>query len=108
MVVVFGHEYLQKLWTVYELATYLSLGSSSRIALCPPFMTKLVLIGMGLLWAGRIAERVALVFYPPLENVLMGGSLFLLCGTISIIFRLWSRSVQGLRSPEPSVDNPKG
>eukprot|EP00928_Gymnodinium_smaydae_P053971 TRINITY_DN37828_c0_g1_i1.p1 TRINITY_DN37828_c0_g1~~TRINITY_DN37828_c0_g1_i1.p1 ORF type:complete len:614 (-),score=119.80 TRINITY_DN37828_c0_g1_i1:38-1879(-) len=55
MVVLYSDVYLQKLWTVYELATFLLLFPSSRLYVQPVLLTKVVLMGMLTVCASRLA-----------------------------------------------------
>jgi len=106
MVVVFGHEYLEKLWTVYEVATYLALGSTSRIVLCPPFMTKLVLAQMVVVYMSFLCYRWIVLFYGnEYAQILPIEVAFLSFGLLHVIgFRLWFRRLEAMLSTVLTFD----
>merc|ERR1711874_554314 len=85
----------EKLWTMYEIAIYLLLGTRARIIFCPPFMTKLVFFLMFTMWITYIVVDMHRINH---DNWIVfwlsyAGTVILSNLVTTIACRFWSRKL---------------
>eukprot|EP00929_Paragymnodinium_shiwhaense_P011698 TRINITY_DN11781_c0_g1_i2.p1 TRINITY_DN11781_c0_g1~~TRINITY_DN11781_c0_g1_i2.p1 ORF type:complete len:757 (-),score=140.16 TRINITY_DN11781_c0_g1_i2:446-2716(-) len=109
MLVVYSDVYLQRLWTVYELATFLAMRSGSPIEVLPLAMPKALLVGLPLfallnalaLWSSsRSAADVLQVGAPTDLRMPLWGSIIasLPMLVVAIFGRWWARGLDRIHA----------
>lgn len=58
MVVIYTDVYLSKLWTVYEVACFLSLHPSSKLTVVPTYLPVVIFGGVFFVYAGAVIEAI--------------------------------------------------
>jgi len=71
MVIVYTDVYLQRLWTVYEIASYLALHPGHDIVLLPTSIAQLVLKSMAFLYLTELGLLALSVLFSPEEQALV-------------------------------------
>jgi len=108
MVVLYSDCYLEKLWTVYEIATFLLLFPNGDLMLQPVFFAKVVIISTAVICLSRIF--CALFFLPQTQaflgftmhapefvgRLIVGCALTPLLLVMAWIFRRWAREMDNI------------
>lgn len=98
MVVIYTDIYLKKLWTVYEVACFLSLHPTSKLYVVSDFLPWLPLGGVIILWAPRLLGVVAYAivgmdFRPAKDiNISEVGYIMVVGSLMSFFVRRYARS----------------
>jgi len=101
MVIIYSNTYLEKLWTVYELASMLLLHPGRKVVVIPCFLPKMVVGGFLIYSCFMLAQRAMLVpaitelfmGVPGLSRALVGVTfmvLFISCVVLLRILQDWS------------------
>jgi len=96
MVVCYTDLYLMKLWTVYEVACFLSLHPSRHLIIIPTFQPKLVFGGTAIVYTAEVIRLLlgsqSSLFLPvTVVAILMTASIF------ALVLRRWAREKEAIR-----------
>jgi len=95
VVVLFTEVYLMKLWTVYELASFLSLHPAEKLAVVPVFKAKVFFCATIAMWVCFIVNVpfIAIVKFWQLRAFMAVSCI----GAIVVLLRQWSRQKKAMR-----------
>jgi hypothetical protein len=99
LVILYSPSYFTRLWTVYEVACFMSVHSLRRLSMVPEFLPKLLLIGNITVFIFTTVART--ISYPPLLAVLgsngivvfngfMALTVLVRAGAAVVLFRRWA------------------
>jgi len=96
VVVLFTEVYLKKLWTVYELASFLALHPSENLVVLPVFGAKVFFFATVVMWLSFIVNIpfVAIVRFWQLKSIFAAICIFV----VVVLLREWARQKKAMRS----------
>jgi len=73
MIILYTDSYLQKLWTVYELATFLAVKPLNKLHVVPVLLPMVWIIGLLIMYASGLVALLIATGYKFASGVLIGG-----------------------------------
>jgi hypothetical protein len=87
MVVLYGKEYLQKLWTVYEVASFLTLRPGSQIWVIPVYFPVVAFMWQQVIFIQKEVDQILQLRFA--EGVIGADMLSVIFGSVCIIIMSW-------------------
>lgn len=98
MCIIYTDIYLQKLWTVYEVASFLSLHPASRMEVVPTFLPRVVFVGLLALYLEGVLSTLLDVAIGRNAAYAYGAVCCVLCYPVMVAFRVWARNQAAIQA----------